>query len=94
MGKWLSLFMLLLAFGIYAYKIAAPVSGRQNRPGLPTTTITAAPGNRYKPGAARLLAIKERIRKQGSTRPWCFLSICNSLPPVNAFLYMTSAGIR
>ncbi|MCD2426203.1 murein L,D-transpeptidase catalytic domain family protein [Niabella pedocola] len=73
MGKCLFVFILLLACGIYAYKIAAPVSGRQIRPGLPTTTITAAPDNRYKPGAARLLAIKERIRKQGFNPSLVFL---------------------
>jgi len=76
MGKWLSLFMLLLAFGIYSYKsykIAAPASGSLNGYGQPATTIKAAPGNRYKPGAARLLAIKERIRKQGLNPSLVFL---------------------
>ncbi|MBO9594783.1 MAG: murein L,D-transpeptidase catalytic domain family protein [Niabella sp.] len=54
---------------MYAYKI----SGHTNRPGRSPATIPAKPDHSYKPGANRLPAIKERIRKQGFNPSVVFL---------------------
>lgn len=100
MGKCLSLLVLLLAGGFYAYKIASPAPRSGNRSARPAPPIPVIPGNSYKPEAIRLLAIKERIRKQGFNPSVAFLiDMQQSSAEKRFFIYdlvkdrMTTAGL-